>query len=1164
MTTIKNREVFYKDPTLLTIPNDGVAKVGTPQSEDEWKVLRYELQSFVCDGEYRRGLERILATYLAHLDRDTQPAVWVSGFYGSGKSHLVRVLEYLWRDVEFPKEGVTARGLANLSRDVSDHLTELTVTSRRGGGLWSAAGTLTAGGGSVRLAMLSILFRSAGLHEKYSAARLLIWLKQRGYFDGVKRTLAAQSRDLMHELTNMYVSEPLHKALLDMCPGFASSIDEARIQLRTQFPIQNDIGDDEMVATMRAVLELQAQPQGSLPCTLLVFDELQQFIGEDPQRTAQVQNVVEKCSSSFGRRLLFVATGQSALQATPQLSKLQGRFTVGVTLSDKDVEQVVREVILRKRQDKVPVLQAALERASGEINRQLAGTAIGPTAADGAELVPDYPLLPVRRRFWERVLRAVDSAGTAGQLRTQLRIVHEATRAIADRPLGTVIAGDLIYEQLRSYMLQSGVLLRDVETMIAEQDDGTPDGQLRARLCRLIFLIGRLPSGGVNATGLKATRDTLADLLVEDLGTASGDLRRRIPDALQALVDRGTLLQVGDEYRLQTRESAEWEQDFRRNYARILADDQRIAGDRTAELRQAIEAALKGLSLTQGASKVVRKPATYFSADAPPVDGSNVPVWVRDEWSVTERAARDEAQRLGVDSPIVTIYLRRPSGDALKSALAGAAAAKETLETRARAATSEGQEAALAMESRRAQERRRVETQIGQIIGTAIVLQGGGNDIVEPSLQLAARRAVEASLARLFPRFGLGDHAGWGKVVDRATEGAADAITAVGWSGDVEKHPVCQEILTFVGGAGKKGQEVRKHFTGPPYGWSQDAVDGALLVLLACGTISASRSGAPAQAKGMQQGQLGTVDFRGEVPVQVKQRIEVRKLLGDMGIQARSNEETAAIQIMFRRMQELAVAAGGSAPLPERPSTAALAALQAQSGNQQLLAVHEARATLLADYQAWKRAGELSAQRLPRWERLQQLLGHANGLAAVQEVEAQAQAIRTNRALLVEPDPLPPLLEKVASALRTEMQDAQRRFAEARAREVASIEGSDEWQRLAAEPGRLGEPKNIRQRLLDEHGLGEITLPPLGTDADLLLALESTRLAQWDDRIAALPARAAQVRARIAGMLEPAAVSLRPRPATLRTPGDVEAYLGRLRSDIMKSIEAGNPVIIQI
>ena len=81
------------------------------------------------------------------------------------------------------------------------------------------------------------------------------------------------------------------------------------------------------------------------------------------------------------------------------------------------------------------------------------------------------------------------------------------------------------------------------------------------------------------ATGVQATAGALADLLVEDLPAGSAGLRQRIPGLLQELVDAATLMLVGEEYRLQTRESAEWETDFRRRLGRLLADDGRLAGD---------------------------------------------------------------------------------------------------------------------------------------------------------------------------------------------------------------------------------------------------------------------------------------------------------------------------------------------------------------------------------------------------------------------------------------------------------------------------------------------------------------------------------------------------------------------------------------------------------
>jgi hypothetical protein len=84
------------------------------------------LTNFVCDGQYQEGLNRILRTYLTNLDQTEQPGVWVSGFYGSGKSHLVKMLQYLWTDFAFP-DGAKARGLTKSPQNVKDNLKELST-----------------------------------------------------------------------------------------------------------------------------------------------------------------------------------------------------------------------------------------------------------------------------------------------------------------------------------------------------------------------------------------------------------------------------------------------------------------------------------------------------------------------------------------------------------------------------------------------------------------------------------------------------------------------------------------------------------------------------------------------------------------------------------------------------------------------------------------------------------------------------------------------------------------------------------------------------------------------------------------------------------------------------------------------------------------------------
>lgn len=1151
----KNRQLFITDPLTRNIPNNGVAKVIEPHTSEEWTVLRYELESFVCEGEYKTGLERIFDTYLANLDKSEQPAVWVSGFYGSGKSHLVRVLEYLWRDVEFP-DGTVARGLTRLPQSIKDHLIDLTTQGKKNGGLWSAAGTLGAGlGKSIRLALLSIIFRSANLPEQYAPAQFVIWLMQNGYYDGVKARIESAGKDFSRELNNLWVSPVLANALLAEAPDFANDQIQARDFFKTRYPNRNEISDDEMLLTIKDVLSLVSNKAGKIPCTLLVFDELQQFIGEDPERALQVQNIVEACSSRFGSRILFVATGQSALGKTTQLSKLKGRFTVQIELSDKDVEQVVREVVLRKKEDQKPDLKTVLDKASGEISRHLADTRIGARATDNEDIIPDYPLLPVRRRFWESVLRAVDSAGTAGQLRTQLRIVHEAAREVADKLIGHVVAGDFIYDQLKPDMLQSGVLLRDIEVAINEQIKKAPDGALRGRICALIFLIGKLPTEGVAATGIRPTASTLADLLVEDLPAGSAALRQQVGDLLGKLADEGILMPVGDEYHLQTRESAEWEQDFKTRFTQIKADEARLASDRLAELKIVIQETLKGVTFTQGSNKTPRRFELTYGLEAPTAENGSVPVWVRDEWTVSEKTVREDAQREGIDSPIVFVFVPRVNPDGLKNALATYAAAKETIDVRRpRAATPEGQEACNAMEAKQRTAQSNMRTFITQMANGARIYQGGGIEVNENAFKASIQAAINAALYHLFPEFDDVDVNGWGTVVKRAGDGAADALSAIGYAGDVDKHKACKKVRDFIGGAGKSGNEVRKKFMGPPFGWPQDAVDGCILALMAGGFVRATKNGSPVPVKGFIQSQIGVTNFFSEgITISAIQRIAVRKFIQSVGLPIKPNEEAEAIPLVLRKLLEQAGEAGGEAPLPERPSTHTLEDLLALGGNEQFIAVHDHREDLLQQVTEWKKAAELRLERWPRWELLLNLTKYAAPLPISTELAAQITAVRQGRSLLTTPDPVEPLLKQAAGALRTALQERRAKMASALQTELDALENTPEWQKLN---------KEDRQQILVSNALGPVAELQLGTNADLLCSLEAGSLTDWDNRIAALLGRAQKAREAAIQRTTPQAVTLTPPHATLNSTAEVDAYLAKLRQEILRHIEDGKPVIL--
>ncbi|MFZ0255626.1 MAG: hypothetical protein WAN46_08275, partial [Gammaproteobacteria bacterium] len=128
--------------------NNGVATMTDALNDDERRTLRFELEHFVCEGEYQRGLVRILDSYVSNQGQPEQPAAWVSGFFGSGKSHLAKMLRFLWTDYIFPEDGASARGLARLPNDVQDLMKEITTLGKRAQLLGAA---IQAAIGSVKL-----------------------------------------------------------------------------------------------------------------------------------------------------------------------------------------------------------------------------------------------------------------------------------------------------------------------------------------------------------------------------------------------------------------------------------------------------------------------------------------------------------------------------------------------------------------------------------------------------------------------------------------------------------------------------------------------------------------------------------------------------------------------------------------------------------------------------------------------------------------------------------------------------------------------------------------------------------------------------------------------------------------------------------------------------
>ena len=157
------------------------------------------------------------------------------------------------------------------------------------------------------------------------------------------------------------------------------------------------------------------------------------------------------------------------------------------------------------------------------------------------------------------------------------------------------------------------------------------------------------------------------------------------------------------------------------------------------------------------------------------------------------------------------------------------------------------------------------------------------------------------------------------------------------------------------------------------------------------------------------------------------------------------------------------------------------------------------------------------------------------------------------RALLGEPDPVPPLLAGTADVLRAAISAAHEQYAKTFDAGFRDLEDSASWESLGVED---------RQGILRSVNLTRRESPHLDTPAAILDALDRTSLSEWDDRTAALPGRFTQALQEAARRLEPKAVPLSLRHANLTTEEEVNAYLDELRARIMSHVHEGRPVIL--
>jgi hypothetical protein len=248
----------------------------------------------------------------------------------------------------------------------------------------------------------------------------------------------------------------------------------------------------------------------------------------------------------------------------------------------------------------------------------------------------------------------------------------------------------------------------------------------------------------------------------------------------------------------------------------------------------------------------------------------------------------------------------------------------------------------------------------------------------------------------------------------------------------------------------------------------------------------------------------------------------------------------------------LAGKAGGEAPLPACPKTTLVDTIRALSGNEMLAAILKEHDELKKQLGEWQDLAKRADKRKPAWETLCDLLDHANGLAEAAEFQAEADAIRDERRLLEDSDPVPAIHDKIVKLLRAALKKAHAATKEAFDREMDALGENSNWQKVK---------KADQARLLKEAGVVEVGDLSVGDDAALIAALAERSLPVWAATADALPERFRQAALAAARLLEPRTQSVKLKSGTLKTPEEVKAWLAETEATLIEKLKKG-PVVI--
>jgi len=524
------------------------------------ETVAYEISEYVVTDHLRREFEKVLDVFQETTYKPSETAtVWVSGFFGSGKSSFAKVLGYVLDNPTVQGRPAVDRFL---ERVPDERLRALLSTIHAQAPCLSVFVDLSTARYVLREgeSMVLPLYRAVLDRLGYSRDILLAELEYNLEGDG---DLQAFER-AFEEITGRQWSERRHVALARNEASHALSL------LRPEtYPASDSYvrGAREPIVTAdwftERLLELMKRRTGGKRRLVFIVDEVGQYVARSEQRMYDLMGLAHAVQKNRGA-IWLVVTSQERLEdivdslegRRVELARVRDRFPITVDLVPSDIEEIVSRRILDKTADGADMVRTIFRTHRNRLteNTRLdSPTRQRPFSED--EFIRMYPLLPYQVQLFIDAVSAHRGRGGAGPMlggsnRTLIKlsqqlIVHPET-ALGEQDVGALVTAPMGYDLLKG--ITPTAWQAEIDRVASRHSRrGTP-----TKVAKAIALLS-----GVR--GLKLEAANLGALLHPAVGAES--LRSEVDAALQVLVQEEVVRRGEEGYKLQSPEEKSWERE---------------------------------------------------------------------------------------------------------------------------------------------------------------------------------------------------------------------------------------------------------------------------------------------------------------------------------------------------------------------------------------------------------------------------------------------------------------------------------------------------------------------------------------------------------------------------------------------------------------------------